>query len=155
MANVKPIPEGYHSITPYLVLKNAARAIDFYKKAFGATERFRMEGPGGTVAHAELQIGDSMFMLGEECAERGYTGPEANKRPPIGLMIYVENVDKIAEQAQAAGAKVLQPVQDQFYGDRSGTFTDPFGHTWTVATHVEDVTKEEMERRMASLAQTA
>jgi PhnB protein len=151
MANVKPIPEGYHSVTPYLVVKGAAKAIDFYKKAFGAKELFRMEGPGGTVAHAELEIGDSRIMLADESPQMGYTGPEPGSRPSVGLMIYVNDVDKTAAQAIAAGIKTEREVQDQFYGDRSGNFVDPFGHRWTIATHKEDVSKEEMDRRMASM----
>jgi PhnB protein len=151
MANVKPIPEGYHSVTPYLVVKGAAKAIDFYKKAFGAKELFRMEGPGGTVAHAELEIGDSRIMLADESPQMGYTGPEPGSRTSVGLMIYVNDVDKTAAQAVAAGIKTEREVQDQFYGDRSGNFVDPFGHRWTIATHKEDVSKEEMDRRMASM----
>jgi PhnB protein len=151
MANVKPIPEGYHSVTPYLVVKGAAKAIDFYKKAFGAKELFRMEGPGGTVAHAELEIGDSRIMLADESPQMGYTGPEPGSRTSVGLMIYVNDVDKTAAQAIAAGIKTEREVQDQFYGDRSGNFVDPFGHRWTIATHKEDVSKEEMDRRMASM----
>ncbi len=155
MANVKPIPDGYHTITPYLVVKGAAKAIDFYKKALGATELFRMEGPHNTVAHAELQIGDSRIMLADEVPQMGYSAPQPGGHSPIGLMIYVEDVDKTAAQAVAAGIKIEREVQDQFYGDRSGNFVDPFGHRWTIATHKEDVSKEEMDRRMAALAKTA
>jgi PhnB protein len=151
MANVKPIPEGYHTITPYLVVKGAAKAIDFYKKAFGAKELFRMDGPGGTVAHAELEIGDSRIMLADESPQMGYTGPEPGSRTSVGLMIYVPDVDKTAAQAIAAGIKTEREVQDQFYGDRSGNFVDPFGHRWTISTHKEDVSKEEMDRRMAAM----
>ena len=153
MAKVKPIPEGYHTITPYLVVKGAAKAIDFYRKAFGATELFRMDGPNGTVAHAELKIGDSPIMLADENPQMGYGAPEG--RTPVGLMIYVEDVDKIAAQAIAAGIKTERPVEDQVYGDRSGNFVDPFGHRWTIATHKEDVSQEEMGRRMARLAKSA
>jgi PhnB protein len=151
MANVKPIPEGYHTVTPYLVVKGASKAIDFYKKAFNATELFRMEGPGGTVAHSELQIGDSRIMLADESPQMGYSAPQSGSRSPIGLMIYVEDVDKIAAQALAAGAETEREVQDQFYGDRSGNFVDPFGHRWTIATHIKDVSQEEMDRRMAAM----
>jgi PhnB protein len=151
MANVKPIPEGYHSITPYLVVKGAAKAIDFYKKAFGAKELFRMDGPGGTVAHAELEIGDSRIMLADESPQMGYTGPTPGSHTAVGLMIYVPDVDKVAAQAVAAGIKTEREVQDQFYGDRSGNFVDPFGHRWTISTHKEDVSKEEMDRRMAAM----
>lgn len=151
MAKVKPIPEGYHTVTPYLVVKGAAKAIDFYKKAFGAKELFRMDGPGGTVAHAELEIGDSRIMLADESPQMGYTAPEKGSHSPIGLMIYVPDVDKTAAQAIAAGITTEREVQDQFYGDRSGNFVDPFGHRWTIATHKEDVSKEEMDRRMAAM----
>ena len=155
MAKVKPIPEGYHTITPYLVVKGAAKAIDFYKKAFGATELFRMDGPNNTVAHAELQIGDSRIMMADESPQMGFSAPQAGSHTPIGLMIYVDDVDKVAAQAIAAGMKTERAVEDQFYGDRSGNFVDPFGHRWTIATHKEDVSKEEMDRRMAALAKTA
>ena len=154
MAKVKAIPEGYHTITPYLVVKGAAKAIDFYKKAFGATELFRMDGPNGTIAHAELKIGDSPIMLADENPKMGYGAPEGS-RSPVGLMIYVEDVDKTAAQAVAAGIKTERAVEDQFYGDHSGNFVDPFGHRWTISTHKEDVSKEEMDRRMANLAKTA
>jgi PhnB protein len=146
MAKAKPIPEGYHSITPYLVVKGAAKAIDYYKKAFGATEIMRMAGPDGTVGHAELKIGDSIFMMGEETPQMGYRAPQGSS--PVGLMIYVDDVDRVFKQAVGAGGRVDKDVKDQFYGDRSGTLYDPFGHMWTVATHVEDVSQEEMKRRM-------
>jgi PhnB protein len=149
MANVKPIPEGYHSVTPYLVMKGAADAIEFYKKAFGATELFRMDHEG-KIGHAELKIGDSPIMLADENPEMGYLGPLAIGGTPVSLMIYVEDVDKIYPQAIAAGGVELKPLQDQFYGDRSGTLKDPFGHIWTVGTHKEDVTPEEMDKRMAA-----
>lgn len=155
MAKVKPIPEGYSTITPYLVTKGAADAIEFYKKAFGATELFRMPGPGGKVMHAELQIGNSRFMLADEFPEMGYSAPQPGGRTPIGLMIYVDDVDKTAERAVAAGIKTERAIENQFYGDRSGNFVDPFGHRWTIATHVEDVSQEEMQRRMSSMAKTA
>ena len=155
MAKANPIPEGYHSITPYLIVKGAAAAIDFYKKAFGATEVLRMDGPGGKIMHAELQIGNSRIMIADENPEIGYPALPEGVRSPVGLMIYVEDVDKVAAQAVSAGAKVERPVQDQFYGDRSGNFIDPFGHRWTISTHVEDVSEEEMERRMAAMAKSA
>jgi PhnB protein len=155
MANVKPIPEGYHSVTPYLIVKDAGAAIDFYKKAFGATEVLRMEGPGGKIMHAELQIGNSRIMLADENPEIGYPALPEGVRSPVGLMIYVENVDKTAAQATAAGIKTERPVADQFYGDRSGNFIDPFGHRWTIATHVEDVSEEELARRVTAMAKTA
>lgn len=152
MANVKPIPDGYYSVTPYLIVKGAAQALEFYKKAFNATEVFRMDGPGGMVLHAEIQIGNSRIMLGEENPQMGFSAPQPGQRSPVGIMLYVEDVDKLAAQAVAAGVKTERPVQDQFYGDRSGNFIDPFGHCWTIATHVEDVSMEEMERRMAAMA---
>ena len=150
MADVKPIPEGYHSITPYLIIDGAAEAIEYYKKAFGAIELFRMD-HGGKVGHAEMKIGDSPFMLGDEQPEMGYKGPKSLGGSPVGIMIYVEDVDTIFKQALAAGGTETKPLQDQFYGDRSGTVTDPFGHVWTVATHKEDVTEEEMTKRLASM----
>jgi len=148
MANVKPIPEGYHSVTPYLICNGAAKAIDFYKKAFGATELFRMEHEG-KVGHAEIKIGDSPIMLADEQPSMGYVGPQAIGGTPVSLMIYVTDVDKIYKQAISSGAVELKALQDQFYGDRSGTLKDPFGHIWTVATHKEDVTPEEMNKRIA------
>jgi PhnB protein len=148
---VKPIPEGYHSVTPYLICKNAAKAIEFYKAAFGAKELFRMPGPGGKVMHAEIKIGDSPVMLADEMPEMGATSPETLRGTPVGLMIYVEDVDSRFKQAIAAGAKEIRPVIDQFYGDRSGTLMDPFGHKWTIGTHKEDVSSEEMQRRMAKM----
>jgi len=144
---VSPIPEGYHSVTPYLVLKNAAAAIEFYKKAFDAVELFRMPGPGGKIGHAEIKIGDSRVMLSDEYPEMGFQGPESLGGTPVSLMIYVADVDKIYPQAIAAGGKELRPLQDQFYGDRCGTLADPFGHVWTVSTHVEDVSAEELAKR--------
>jgi PhnB protein len=151
MANVKPIPEGYHSVTPYLIIKGAADAIEFYKKAFGATELFRMEREG-KVGHAEIKIGDSPIMLSDEHPEMGYTSPTTLGGTPVSIMIYVEDVDTIFKQAIAAGGEQQKPVQDQFYGDRSGSLKDPFGHVWHVATHKEDVAPEEMEKRMAAAA---
>jgi PhnB protein len=146
---VKPIPDGYHTLTPYLVVKGAAAALDFYKRAFGATELFRMADPSGAVRHAEIKIGDSIIMMADESPEMGYRGPQALGGSPVGLMLYVEDVDKRFNQAIAAGGKVKSAVQDQFYGDRSGTLTDPYGHVWTIATHKEDVPPQEMERRAA------
>jgi PhnB protein len=149
--SVKPVPEGYHSVTPYLSIRNASEAIAFYQKAFGAKELFRMDMPGGKVGHAELQIGDSRIMLADEFPDM----PDAVTRSPkglggstFGLHLYLDNVDARFEQAIKAGGKVLRPVNDKFYGDRSGTLEDPFGHIWTIATHVEDVSAEEMDRRM-------
>ena len=144
---VKPIPDGYHSVTPYLIVSGAARALDFYKKAFGATELMRMPGPGDKIMHAEIKIGDSPIMLADEFPERNIRGPQALGGTPVGLMIYVPDVDTVFNRAVAAGAKVETPLTNQFYGDRSGTVADPFGHKWTISTHVEDVPPAEMEKR--------
>jgi PhnB protein len=135
-------------VTPYLIVQGAARAIDFYKKAFGAEELFRMDGPGGSVMHAEVKIGNSPVMLADEFPDMGYVGPQALKGTPVSLMVYVENVDKVYERAIAAGAKVKRPIKDEFWGDRLGTVEDPFGHLWSLATHKEDVAPDEMQRRM-------
>jgi len=143
----KPIPEGYHTATPYLIAGDAAAAIDYYKQAFGATELFRMPAPGGKIGHAEIKIGDSPIMLADEFPEMGYKSPQTLGGSPVSIMIYVADVDAVFNQAVAAGGKVQRPVKDQFYGDRSGTLEDPFGHVWHVATHKEDVSAEEMERR--------
>jgi PhnB protein len=155
MANVKPIPNGYHSVTPYLYIKGAAKAIDYYKDVFGAKERVRMPGPNGRIMHAELQIGDSMIMLADENLQIDAKSPETLGGVASSLALYVENVDAVTQKAVTAGAKLVRPVQDQFYGDRSGTISDPFGHVWTIATHVEDVSPEEMKKRMAQLASQA
>jgi len=144
---VKPIPEGYHSVTPYLIIKGAADAIEFYKKAFGATELFRFPAPDGKIGHAEIKIGDSPIMLADEFAEMGYKGPQVLGGAPVSLMIYLEDVDAVFNRAVEAGASVKEAVQDKFYGDRTGTLTDPFGHVWHVATHKEDVSMVEMEER--------
>jgi PhnB protein len=145
---VKPIPEGYHSATPYLIVNGAADAIAFYKKAFGATELMRFPMPGGKIGHAEVRIGDSPIMLADEHPEMGYKGPQSLGGSPVNIMLYVEDVDSVFNRAVAAGAKVKDPVQDKFYGDRSGTLIDPFGHVWHISTHKEDVSLEEMQRRM-------
>jgi PhnB protein len=146
---VKPIPDGYHAVTPYLIIQGAAKAIEFYKQALGATELFRMEapGPGGLIGHAEIKIGDSPIMLADEYPDMGYRGPKHYGGTPVSILIYVPNADAVYQQALAAGATVLKPIQDQFYGDRSGTVIDPFGHVWTIATHTEDLTPEEVGRR--------
>ena len=149
--SVKPIPDGYHSLTPYLIVKGGARAIDFYKQAFGAIELMRMEGPGGVLGHAELKIGSSIFMLADEHPEMGARSPETIGGTPVSLLLYIENVDDVVARAVAAGAQIVKPVTDQFYGDRSGLIRDPFGHQWNVATHVEDVPPDEMARRAAEV----
>ncbi len=143
----KPIPDGYHALTPYLVVKGAARAIEFYERAFGATVLFRMDRPDGRVGHSELRIGDSRLMLADEFPEVGARGPEAIGGSPVTLFLYVEDVDATVARAVAAGARLTRPVENQFYGDRNGGLTDPFGHVWLVATHVEDVPPEELRRR--------
>jgi PhnB protein len=144
---VKPIPDGYHTVTPYLIVKDAASAIAFYKKAFGATELFRMPDPSGRIGHAEIKIGDSPIMLADEFPEMGARGPQSLGGSAVSILLYVEDVDARFSQATAAGATVTRPLKDQFYGDRSATLTDPFGHVWHIATHKEDVTPEEMNRR--------
>jgi PhnB protein len=149
-SSVKPIPEGYHSVTPYLIVKGAARAIEFYEKAFGATELYRIMGPGDVVGHAELQLGDSRIMLADEHPEVGARGPQSVGGTPVTIHLYVEDVDTTVERALAAGAKVTRPVADRFYGDRLGVLTDPFGHVWSVATHREDVSEDELKRRAAA-----
>ena len=149
--SAKPIPDGYHTATPYLVLQNAASAIEFYKKAFGATELMRLASPGGKIGHAEIKIGDSPIMLADEFPEMGYRGPKALGGSPVSIMLYVEDVDAIFNQAVAAGATVKRPVKDEFYGDRSGNLEDPFGHVWTISTHKEDVSPDEIERRFATV----
>lgn len=151
MAKVKAIPDGYHTITPYLSVRGGAEAIDFYKRAFGATEVMRLDQPDGRVGHAELQIGDSRFMLADECPEMEFRSPHTYGGTPVGLHVYVEDVDAVVERALAAGAKLLRPVQDQFYGDRSGSVADPYGHVWHVATHKEDLSLEEVRKRAAAL----
>lgn len=148
---VKPIPEGYHSLTPYLVVDGGAEALEYYKKAFGATELFRMP-QGNKIAHAEMKIGDSAFMLSDEHPEMGYKGPKSIGGSAVGLMIYVDDCDAVFTQAIDAGGTEKKAMQDQFYGDRSGTLEDPFGHIWTVATHKEDVTPEEIDKRLAAMA---
>jgi PhnB protein len=150
MANAKPIPDGYHSITPYLIVDGAARAIEFYKTAFGATELFRFPTPDGRIAHAELRIGDSLFMLADEFPDHDARSPGSVGGTPVSLMLYIEGVDQIVDRALTHGATLKRPIADQFYGDRSGTISDPFGHQWTIATHVEDVPPDEMQRRAAA-----
>jgi PhnB protein len=148
---VKPIPDGYHTVTPYLIVKDGVKALDFYKKAFGAAELFRMAGPDGKIGHAEIKIGDSVIMLGDEQPGTHCRSPLTLGGSPVGILLYLDNVDARFKQALAAGAKESRPVQDQFYGDRSGTLEDPFGHTWTIATHTEDVSPEEMNKRFEAM----
>jgi PhnB protein len=151
----KPIPDGYHSATPYLIVKGAAEAIDFYKHAFGATESFRMANPNGGIAHAEIKIGDSVIMLADEHPDMGYRGPRSLGGSAVSIMLYVADVDGTFGRALKAGAKAQRPVANQFYGDRSGTLEDPFGHIWTISTHVEDVSPEEMKRRAEAAFKSA
>jgi PhnB protein len=153
MSKVSHIPQGYHSVTPYLIIKGATQAIEYYKKVFGATEVFRMDAPGGKVGHAELQIGDSRIMLADENPSmgQGHSSATSIGASPVSLYIYIPDVDRVVERAVAAGAKIIRPVQDQFYGDRSGFLQDPFGHFWGIATHVEDVSPQEMEKRMKAM----
>ena len=147
---VKSIPDGFHSITPYLTVKGAAEAIDFYKRAFGAQERFRMLGPDGkTIGHAEIVIGNSIVMLADECPQFGNQSPQSLEGTPVSLLLYVEDVDSAFKRATTAGATVKQPLENKFYGERAGCVMDPFGHHWTLMTHVEDVSPEEMNKRMA------
>jgi PhnB protein len=152
---VKAIPDGYHSATPYLMVKGAADAIDFYKRAFGATELFRMADPQGVIGHAEIRIGDSVIMLADDQPGATCHGPRSLGGSTVGLLIYLENVDTVFTRALDAGGKSLRPLANQFYGDRSGTLEDPFGHVWTVATHVEDVAPEEMQRRAQAAMKSA
>jgi PhnB protein len=145
---VKPIPDGYSSVTPYLIVSGAASAIDYYRMAFDAQEIMRMPGPDGKIMHAELQIGSSRIMLADESPQMGHKSPQTLGGSGTGLMLYVNDVDDTFQRAISGGGKVERPVQNQFYGDRSGNLTDPFGHQWTIATHVEDVAPDEMQRRM-------
>ena len=148
---VKPIPDGYHTVTPYITCKGAAKALDFYKTAFGAKEIMRYD-MGGTIGHAEFRIGDSVVMLSDEFPQMGAVSPKTLGGTPFGLCIYLPDVDAAVAKAVAAGCTIERPLQNQFYGDRSATLLDPFGHKWTLATHVEDVSPEEMKRRMAAQA---
>jgi len=152
---VKPIPTQYRTVTPYLIVKGGAEAIEFYAKALGARERMRLPAPEGKIGHAELEIGDSVIMLADEFPEMQALSPKTLGGTPVSFCIYVEDIDARFQQAIAAGGRETRPVKDQFYGDRSGTFEDPFGHTWTLATHVEDVSPEEMARRAEKQMQNA
>jgi PhnB protein len=149
MADVKPIPDGYPQVTPYLYVDGADAAIEFYENVLGAKERMRMAGPDDKVGHAELELGESLIMLADEHPEMNVRGPKAVGGTPVAISVYVEDVDAVFDAAVAAGGNALRPVENQFYGDRSGQFEDPFGHRWSVASHVEDVPPEEMEQRAA------
>ncbi len=151
----KAIPDGYHSVTPYLIVNGAAAAIAFYKDAFGATELMRMPTPDGKIGHAEIKIGDSAIMLADEYPEMGYKSPQSIGGSAVSLMIYLEDVDSTFARAIDKGARALQPIKDQFYGDRSGTLQDPFGHVWTLATHIEDIPPDELRRRAEEFSQKA
>ena len=154
---VSYIPKDYNSVTPYLVVRGAAQAIDYYKKVFGATEIVRMPGPDGKIGHAEIKIGNSQIMLADENPSMGagYTSADTIGGSPVSLYVYLPNVDDVVKRATTEGAKLLKPVQDQFYGDRSGFIQDPFGHLWGIATHVEDVSPKDMEERMKKVMQAA
>jgi PhnB protein len=149
---VKPIPDNYPRVTPYLCIKGAAEAIEFYKEAFGATERMRMDAPGGTIGHAEIDIGGALIMLADEYPAIDFRSPASIGGSPVVIHMYVEDVDAFCKRAVDAGAAIVKPVANQFYGDRSGTLRDPYGHVWSVATHIEDLTPEEMKKRGDELA---
>ncbi len=151
MPSVKPIPDGYPQVTPYLIVDGANAAIEFYRDVLGATERARLPGPDGRIGHAELLLGSSLIMLADETPQMGILGPRSVGGTPVTISVYVEDVDAVFDRAVKAGAKALRPVEDQFYGDRSGQFEDPFGHRWSVATHTEDVSPEEMAKRAAEV----
>lgn len=154
-ATAKAIPEGYEGATPYLIIKGAASALDFYKKAFGATELMRMPAPGGTVGHAEIRIGKAILMLADEFPQMNCKSPQTYGGSPVSIMLYVPDVDTFVNRAVSAGATLVRPVKNQFYGDRSGSLEDPFGHQWHIATHVEDVPPDEMAKRAASAMKEA
>lgn len=153
MAQLNSVPKGYHTITPYLIVQDAARALEFYKRAFGAKEIFRMETPDGKIGHCELEIGDSKVMMADEMPQMNATAPGAARGNSFSLLIYTENVDLLFKRAIEAGAKVLRPLKNEFYGDRMGTLQDPFNHIWNLGQHVEDVSPEEMKRRADELWQ--
>lgn len=148
---VKAVPEGYQTVTPYLIVDGGAKALDFYTAAFGATELMRIAMPNGKLGHAEFRVGDSVIMLADEHPEMGHRGPRSLGGTSVSILLYVEDVDAMAEKVITAGGRVLRPVQNQFYGDRTGTFEDPFGHVWTIATHIEDLSPEEIHKRAEAL----
>ena len=152
---VQPIPRGYHSVTPYLSIRDAARALDYYKKAFDAKEMVRMQGPDGKLGHAEIKVGDSYIMMADEFPSMGFLGPQARGGTTIQLHLYVRDVDATVEKAVAAGGKLTRPIENKFYGDRAGTLEDPYGHVWYIATHTEDVPPREMKRRMDEMMKNA
>jgi PhnB protein len=152
MAKVPHVPTGYHAVTPYLLVRGAAQALEYYKAAFGATEIMRMPAPGGKIGHAEIKIGDSHIMLADENPEMGFVGPQTLGGAGSSILLYVEDVDATFIRAVQLGAKAQREIENKFYGDRAGTLVDPFGHQWTVSTHIEDVSEDEMRRRMASMA---
>jgi PhnB protein len=152
---VKPVPPGFHTVTAYLRIRGAAEALEFYRKAFGAEERYRMAMPDGKVGHAEIKIGDSIVMLADEFPDWNVKGPQSLGGTSVGICLYVEDSDAAFQRAIDAGATVLRPLQDQFYGDRSGTVTDPFGHEWTLSTHKENVPPDELERRAKEMFATS
>lgn len=151
--SVRAVPAGYHTVTPYLIVRNGAQALDFYRRALGAEVKMRLDMPDGKIGHAEIQIGDSRIMLADEFPEMGAVGPETIGATPVSLMVYVPDVDAFAATAVAEGMKIVRPLENRFYGDRSGQFVDPFGHVWTLSTHKEDVPDEEVKRRAAAMAQ--
>ncbi|MBP1595771.1 MAG: Glyoxalase/bleomycin resistance protein/dioxygenase [Acidobacteria bacterium] len=146
----KPIPDGYHTVTPYLIVDDAAAALDFYRRAFGGRELFRMAGPGGKIGHAEILIGDSPIMLADEHPEMGARSLKSIGGSPVSILLYVEDVDAFVERAVAAGAKLTRPIENKFYGDRTGGLEDPFGYQWHISTHIEDVSPEEIQKRARS-----
>jgi len=149
--NVKPVPDGYHTATPYLIVDGGATAIEFYQRAFGAKEIMRVPAPGGKVGHAEIKIGHSVIMLADEAPEMDARSPKSYGGSPVSILLYVADVDTQFAQAVAAGGTATRPVADQFYGDRSGSLKDPFGHTWHISTHKEDVSPEEIKKRMDAM----
>lgn len=155
MNKVHYIPKGFNTVTPYLVIKGAAKAIEYYKKVFGATVDVRMDGPDGKVGHAELQIGDSRIMLADEDLSMGNRSAESIGASPVSLYVYLPDCDKVVAKATSEGAKILKPVEDQFYGDRSGFIQDPFGHLWGIATHKEDVSPQDLQERMKKMMKAA